>query len=225
MELDQVVPWGRSMDEYIAMFALSEQDLQKRILGVGDGPASFNAESQQFSRQVTSVDPLYQFSAGQIAERIEDAYPLVMQQVEIHREDFIWEHIPNPEALGQLRMQAMQRFLDDYKKAGAKPRYINASLPDLPFSDRQFDLALCSHFLFLYSDFFILQQHIEAIKELCRVAGEARIYPLVKLDNSASPHLKSVINALTQAGIQSQLKTVSYQFQKGATQMLVISRR
>ena len=44
MKLEQVVPWGRSLAEYRAMFALSEADLQRRILGCGDGPASFNAE-------------------------------------------------------------------------------------------------------------------------------------------------------------------------------------
>ena len=41
--LDQIVPWGRSFDEYVKMFALTEADLEKRILGCGDGPASFNA--------------------------------------------------------------------------------------------------------------------------------------------------------------------------------------
>ncbi|MEJ2690734.1 MAG: SAM-dependent methyltransferase, partial [Deltaproteobacteria bacterium] len=41
--LEKVVPWGRSFAEYAAMFALSKADLQGRILGCGDGPASFNA--------------------------------------------------------------------------------------------------------------------------------------------------------------------------------------
>src|SRR5260370_30292561 len=44
VRLHEVVPWGRSLDEYRAMFALSEGDLQGRLLGCGDGPASFNAE-------------------------------------------------------------------------------------------------------------------------------------------------------------------------------------
>jgi hypothetical protein len=43
MKLEKVVPFGRSLDEYLKMFALSASDLQQRILGVGDGPASFNA--------------------------------------------------------------------------------------------------------------------------------------------------------------------------------------
>ena len=37
-----IVPWGRSFDEYIDMFDLSEDDLARDIVGVGDGPASFN---------------------------------------------------------------------------------------------------------------------------------------------------------------------------------------
>ena len=41
--LDRIVPWGRTFDEYRAMFALSTTDLEGRILGCGDGPASFNA--------------------------------------------------------------------------------------------------------------------------------------------------------------------------------------
>ena len=38
--LEKVVPWGRSFDEYTAMFSLTETELEKHILGCGDGPAS-----------------------------------------------------------------------------------------------------------------------------------------------------------------------------------------
>lgn len=64
--LDQVVPWGRSYDEYVAMFALDDADLQRRILGCGDGPASFNAVLSRRGGNVVSVDPLYQYSGGEI---------------------------------------------------------------------------------------------------------------------------------------------------------------
>ena len=37
-----IVPWGRSFDEYLDMFNLSEDDLARDIVGVGDGPASFH---------------------------------------------------------------------------------------------------------------------------------------------------------------------------------------
>ena len=51
--LDQVVPWGRSFDEYRAMFAMTDMDLTGRILGCGDGPASFNREA---TRQVVRAN-------------------------------------------------------------------------------------------------------------------------------------------------------------------------
>lgn len=41
--LENIVPWGRSLDEYISMFQLSGKDLDAKILGCADGPASFNA--------------------------------------------------------------------------------------------------------------------------------------------------------------------------------------
>lgn len=62
-ELSRVVPWGRSYAEYVAMFALSDEDLKRRILGCGDGPAALNAGLTGRGGSVVSVDPLYAFSA------------------------------------------------------------------------------------------------------------------------------------------------------------------
>ena len=50
--LDNVVPWGRSMHEYKAMFVLYSQDLDSSILGCADGPASFNAEMSEQGHSV-----------------------------------------------------------------------------------------------------------------------------------------------------------------------------
>lgn len=69
MQLDQVVPFGRSFDEYRAMFSLSDDDLDKKIVGVVDGPASFNAEMQARGKRVVSIDPLYAFSAAGMNDR------------------------------------------------------------------------------------------------------------------------------------------------------------
>lgn len=224
MELEDIVPWGRSMDEYIAMFALGEQDLHSRIVSVADGPASFNAEMTRLARSVISVDPIYHFSAAQIARRIEAAYPEVMTQVELNRHDFNWTHVADPEALSRLRMQAMQTFLADFESADARQRYLNAGLPALPFPEQQFDLALCSHYLFLYSDKLDLNYHLRACRELCRIADEVRVYPLVTLDNSPSPFIGPVIQSLRFLGLEASRQHVSYQFQKGACEMLVIRR-
>lgn len=61
MKLEKIVPFGRSLDEYKNMFALMDGDLSKNIIGVGDGPASFNAEMFALGKPVVSIDPLYIF--------------------------------------------------------------------------------------------------------------------------------------------------------------------
>ena len=222
MELKNVVPWGRSLEEYREIFSLTEMDLKGSILGCGDGPASFNAELTERGGNIISIDPTYQFSAEELQSRIAQVYDEIMPQMYINKDMYIWESIPSVEALGKIRMSAMNRFISDYKTGKAVGRYVHESLPSLNFKDNQFDLALCSHYLFLYSEHVNLEQHIASIKELCRVAKEVRIYPLLSLDGEVSPHLNEVILALGAAGLTSSLVNVGYQFQKGATQMLVV---
>lgn len=222
MKLTSVVPWGRSFNEYQAMFSLNESDLKKTILGCGDGPASFNAELTKIGAHVKSVDPVYQFNSQQIRSRIEQVNPEVLSQVSKNADDFIWKTIANVNELGRLRMEAMENFLNDYEQGKKLGRYIDASLPKLPFQDAEFDLALCSHYLFLYSEQVDQTQHVLSINELCRVANEVRVYPLLALDGSQSKHLEPVISQLKEREFDVSLQTVDYQFQKGATQMLVV---
>src|SRR5262249_54445928 len=99
-------------------------------------------------------------------------------------------------------------------------RYREAALPLLPFADREFDLALSSHFLFLYSAQFSLEFHVASITEMCRVAGEARIFPLLQLGGARSPHLDAVIETLARRGLRADLVEVPYEFQRGGNRML-----
>jgi len=222
VELKNIVPWGRSYKEYQEIFTLTAVDLKKSILGCGDGPASFNAELTKRGGNVISIDPTYQFSARELQSRIAQVYDEIMHQMTINREKYIWESIPSVEAQGKIRMNAMNEFIVDYEAGRVSGRYIPESLPSLSFKDKLFDLALCSHYLFLYSEHVNLEQHIVSIKELCRVAKEVRIYPLLSLDGEESTHLNEVISALSEMGLTSSQVGVGYQFQKGATQMLVV---
>jgi ubiquinone/menaquinone biosynthesis C-methylase UbiE len=119
----------------------------------------------------------------------------------------------------------MDEFLADFAQGTQEYRYVAAELPSLPFMDQTFELAVCSHFLFLYSEQFDLDFHLESIRELCRVAEEVRIYPLLELGASKSRHLGPLITALTQEGLQPELVEVGYEFQKGAHQMLRVGSR
>jgi hypothetical protein len=82
VKLSEVVPWGRSLSEYKEMFSLTSDDLRKKILGCGDGPACFNAELTANGGNVISIDPIYEFSAVQIQSRIEEVYPKMFAPIE-----------------------------------------------------------------------------------------------------------------------------------------------
>ena len=221
MELDHVVPWGRSYAEYQRMFNLVPADLDKRILGCGDGPASFNATLTARGGRVVSCDPVYRFSADAIRRRVDAVYPEIMAKVGANASNYLWDELGTVEQLGEVRMAAMTDFLADFPEGCEQGRYRDAALPDLPFEDAAFDLALCSHYLFLYSDHLDEEGHLQGMRELCRVAKEVRVFPLVALNGNHSRHLEAVMAALADEGIRTSLEPVDYRFQKGATEMLV----
>ncbi len=222
--LSEVVPWGRSFDEYVAMFALTEKDLLgKRFLGCGDGPAAFNAVLAGRGGRIVSADPLYRFPAHEIRRRIEATFPVVLEQTRKNADDFVWRRIPSVEKLGRIRRAAMEEFLSDYPDGLAEGRYIEASLPGLPFEDGRFDLALCSHLLFLYSEQLSEDFHAASIRELCRVADEVRIFPLLDLNARRSRHLEPTLARLRNEGFVAFIEKVDYEFQKGGNEMLRVT--
>lgn len=214
--LDSVVPWGRSFDEYVRMFALSERDLSSRILGCGDGPASFNAGATARGSRVTSCDPIYRWTAAQIRDRIDATSGTVLEQTRLNAAEFVWTDIDSIDALKALRLGAMDAFLRDFGAAGPGGRYVAAALPSLPFAAGAFDLAVCSHVLFLYSNQFDEAFHLNAVDELCRVASEVRIFPLLALGGAPSVHVTPVLACARAAGRDAAVERVPYEFQRGA---------
>ncbi len=225
MKLNEVVLWGRTAKEYESMFSLSEADLNCRILGCGDGPASFNAEMTSLGHSVTSIDPIYQFSTEQIRQRVQETYETVISQVKQNSHSYVWKNFRDANELGQARLAGMKRFLLDYEGGQAEQRYQCQSLPSLELADGQFELCLCSHLLFLYSEQLSLDFHIASVTELLRVAQEIRIFPLLGLDGDKSPYLEPIIKKLASKGFEAQIQSVAYEFQKGGNQMLKISRQ
>lgn len=221
-QLADVVPWGRSFDEYVGMFALTAEDLTRRILGIGDGPASFNAQLTRRGGDVISADPLYQFSPEDIRKKIEEVTPVVLEQTRANAASFVWRHVASVDELASLRLSAMNEFLDDYASAASRMRYVDAALPSLPFRSSEFGLALCSHFLFLYGDRHSFEFHLDSLLELCRVAGEARVFPLLGLDGITSRHVEPVKRGLLLRGYRVSQRRVDYEFQRDGNEMLVV---
>lgn len=222
--LDNIVPWGRFYSEYQKMFDLFELT-NLPVLGCGDGPSGFNAECTARGGTVISLDPLYQFTAGQIRERIDTVYPVILDQVTQNRDMFCWNELSTPEELCRWRLSAIEVFLKDYQLGRKEGRYITGKLPYLPFRSDQFAITICSHLLFYYSDQISLEFHIESIREMIRVSREVRIFPLVDLNGKRSRYAGIVVKTLKDAGYTVEIVKVPYEFLRGANQMMKIKKQ
>src|SRR5690348_1898830 len=124
VQLENVIPWGRTMREYELMFDLRNADLRGRILGCGDGPASFNAEMTRRGFSVVSFDPIYVFSAEQILDRFNASIEPVMSQVNAHPQNYVWKFHKDSDALLRTRQTAITNFISDYATGLAEGRYL-----------------------------------------------------------------------------------------------------
>lgn len=223
MKLEKAVPWGRNIDEYRAMFLLSDEDMKKRIAGFGDGPASFNRQGTEMGADITSFDPVYSFSANELRRRIDEVRDVIIAQMRENSENYVWDRIKDVDELEKIRISAMEMFLADLERGKAEGRYICYELPDkLPYDEQSFDIGLSSHFLLMY-DSLGYDFHIKAISEMLRVCREVRLFPLCDLDSRESELTKQVIEYFSRDFKTEILKT-NYQFQKGADKMLKIRR-
>ncbi len=206
------------------MFALTSGDLSGRLLDCAAGPASFNAEVTAEGHEVVSCDPLYHFTPEEIQARIDATRDTIVENARAARHEFVWRNIKSPEHLGEVRMAAMRRFLADFPGGLQQRRYRAQALPHLDFRDGAFDLALCSNFLFTYSEQLSLGFHVACIEEMCRVADEARVFPLLKSYGGPSPHLEPLVEELRVRGYQAEVREVSYEFQRGGNELLAVRR-
>lgn len=223
MKLETVVPFGRSLAEYRLMFDLSPEDLQKRsILGVGDGPASFNAEGNRQGFKIISVDPIYQFNKVEIKQRFDAVVDDIVNQIIATPDSWVWNYHKTPQDLKASRIETIETFLQDYDRGKSEGRYRTGELPQLNFKNRTFDLALCSHFLFLYAEQLDYNFHLSAIAEMLRVSQEVRIFPLLTLMQETYPNLELIIAHFKNMGYSVSIDKVPYEFQPGGNKMLAI---
>lgn len=164
------------------------------------------------------------FHRNKIRQRVQETYEPIISQVKQNVDRYVWNNFHDPEQLGYARLAVMEKFLLDYEIGRIKGRYLWQSLPKLELADHQFELCVCSHLLFLYSDHLSLDFHIASIHELLRISKEVRIFPLLKLDCEPSPYLELVVNLLSSQQFDITVQPVAYEFQKGGNQMLKINR-
>lgn len=210
---------SRSFAEYRAMFDLSDADLELSILDCCAGASGFTAELAARGGSGKAVDQAYAMSREEVLAAISTGATDGAQMIADNQDRFVWDwYGGTPAKRDQLRKDAAERFARDFV---ARPdAYVAGSLPDLPFPDGAFDLVLCSHLLFTWADQLGEDWHRAALRELARVARrEVRVFPLV-LQGTGEP--VEFLDRLV-AELGAERRTVPYEFQAGANQMLVIA--
>lgn len=213
---------SRSFEEYVAFFGLDDRALDGRILDCCAGASGFAAEVAARGGRVTALDPAYADSPA-LLEQAAQARAGGDALIDSNDHRFVWEWYGSQERRRTLRESAMDAFSADFEQS--PHRYVPGHLPELPLADDTFDLALCSHLLFTWSDVLDQQWHERALRELLRVATEVRVFPLVLKGTGAPvPFLPSLIDALRGDGHTVEVVPVPYEFQVDANHMLRLGR-
>jgi hypothetical protein len=224
LDLERIVFIGRTFEEYIDMFSLSEEELKgKKILDCPAGACSFTAIGNKLGLDVTACDIAYYHSGEDLKNKGLQDIEHAMEHMEKAKNNYIWKYFKDIDGLRKHRLSALKDCTNDMRES-SEP-YVPVTLPSLPFNDEEFDIILSAHFLFMYADRLNLQFHITTLEELLRVSKEEiRIFPLVDLEGKRYEHLDKIINFLTNNGCTVEEVKVPYEFQENANSMLKIKK-
>jgi hypothetical protein len=214
---------SRSFQEYEAMFMLAEGDFRGRLLDCPGGASSFTSQASDRGAVVTAVDPVYAMPTSELRELIMGEPDRGSAHTVAGVDRYRWDFYGDPEGHREMRKKSAVLF---YRDIEVHPeRYVPAFLPELPFEDHQFDLVLSSHFLFTYADRLDEDFHFRALVELQRICRrEVRVFPLLdQAGGSLSALIPALLARLVRQGIRAKIYDVSYEFQRGGNQMLVLS--
>jgi len=222
LDLKDIVLIGRTFDEYYKMFNLRSIDKKEKILDVASGVSSFSAEAIAMGYHVTASDRIYCLSAEEIEKKCAEDLESVMGKLPEIKDLYKWEFFRDIEELREQRRKAYKSFIEDYKH-NLNRVYVSTEYPENKFKDKQFDIALISHFLFMYDEHLNYEFHKQTIKEIMRITSkEIRIFPLVNLKGEKSLLVEELMKDEEFANNKIKVIKVEYEFVKGGNEMLVI---
>lgn len=207
--------WVHSLDDYRRMFHLDESDLSLTVLDCPAGLSSFTAEMHALGHAAQAVDPAYDLTPIAMQAHLQEVLGDLGERLEGYA-DRIGTDLAEVHALWN---QAARTFLADYEPGVLVGRYQHASLPRLPFEDKQFKLALCANCSLSHD---VAAEAQALIAELSRVAEEVRVFPILDEASDAGSLLGALVLQLQQANFGVEIREAPYRFLKGNNAMLRI---
>lgn len=241
LNLNRVVFIGRTFSEYMSMYNIVPSELKGlKVLDCPSGTSSFVAEAfagKYLIKKIIGCDLLYkEDNIDELKKRGKEDLNYMVNQLSKVTDLYDWNIYSSIEDLYRSRNNAFKKFISDYglnrymvKNDEIKEnRYIQASLPNLPFDDKEFDLVLSSNLLFYYHNMFDYSFHLDSILELLRVTSkELRIFPCQKPDASFPDYFDKLlddINIRMNKNISFSIEKVTHEFRRGVNKMLKITR-
>jgi SAM-dependent methyltransferase len=210
----KLVLWGHGIAEYKAMFDLTDENLHSRILEYGCGTSAVNALLYENAPLFVSCDPLFDLPKQQLKAEVSSLFEHRAKQLLAEQSMLDVSAYGSFENLIKERRAGCDVFLSDYDQGSLQERYITELNHQLPFADFTFDFALSSHYLFTEFDSHFemmhIEEHIQIIRELARVANEVRIFPVIDKLGQASPLLGPILLGLSQANYGVEVREVPY---------------
>ena len=220
MAHDDLIPaWLHGLDEYQQMFDLTSSDLNQTILDFPGSISSFNAQTHAVAKRVVSGDALYDKSYDEMVIYADKRYEREKQRLLNQADAILQQGADGVESILDMWREHKACFLDDYVSGIESGRYQRVIMPTLPYRDYEFDLALCSDYVF--------NQHAQndcqpadVVRELCRVAVETRIFPLLDEKGNIAESLGPVMLELQNTNHGIEIREVSFENLKGGNAML-----
>ena len=204
------VLWGHHLNEYMDMFGLTSDLTRLKLLEFGCGPTAINQELTAKGGDVISCDPWFEANQEHMQQRFLKHFNQQLTRVEQYPERFDFNKYGGMNFFIEKRQQGMQTFFKDFANGYTSGRYCGLAEDKLPFASARFDLALCSNYFFADLPEQNLDFHLHWIHELCRVAGELRIYPLTDQEGQVSHLLGQVLLALQQNHYEVAIENVAF---------------
>ncbi|WP_276301925.1 hypothetical protein [Halorussus lipolyticus] len=222
--IDDVAFIGRTVTEYEHMFDLDLSAWEgESVLDCPGGACAFVSEANTRGIEAVGVDLMYDVPPDELRQKCEEDIDRAIAGFDGVEDQFVWEFYDDVADVRAHWSQAYQAFIDDYEDRFDTGRYLPAKLPDLPFEDDSFSLVLSAHLMFLYMDKLDHEFHERSLLELARVASdEVRVYPLERFDGHRYPRLDELLDMLAEEGYETEIRSVPFEFQRGADELLRI---
>lgn len=207
MMFSKIVTTSRTSSDYLEMFQLQKSSLPRDILSIADGFSSFQAENKHL--KIISIDPIYRQSPIEMEKIFLQSYQEIQDRIRNGELNYNQEKYPTLEILLKNRQHSFQIFLTDFIRK-REVSYLSEALPSLSFSSKSFDLCLCSHFLFIYDEFFDENFHLQSLLELTRVSREVRIFPTTNFKEVHPTFYHSILKNLQLNNVRYEERYSSY---------------